>query len=231
MRILSRWHRKREIPSPTELEASSSEPPEPATLGKTVETRHYTHEDFVREQGKKWKQRRAEQEQRRAEEEQRRADEMRFIPAQLREGEAAFSVVLVGCAGDEADLTDVLGWTFGMDEVEAAKLVQRVIHIEPEIMQEAVSQEDAIALKVQLEAEGARVRIRPVLRSPENRQTIPEHVRHEVWRRDRGQCVDCGSRERLEFDHIIPVSRSGANTARNIELRCEACNRKKGDRI
>jgi hypothetical protein len=42
--------------------------------------------------------------------------------------------------------------------------------------------------------------------SPE-RQRIPERVRHEVWRRDQGMCVDCGSRERLEFDHIIPVSK------------------------
>jgi hypothetical protein len=59
------------------------------------------------------------------------------------------------------------------------------------------------------------------------REAIPERVRHEVWRRDQGRCVDCGSRERLEFDHIIPVSRGGSNTARNIELRCEACNRRK----
>jgi hypothetical protein len=59
------------------------------------------------------------------------------------------------------------------------------------------------------------------------REAIPQRVRHEVWRRDQGRCVDCGSRERLEFDHIIPVSKGGSNTARNIELRCEACNRRK----
>ena len=63
------------------------------------------------------------------------------------------------------------------------------------------------------------------------RQAVPQRVRHEVWRRDRGSCVDCGSRARLEFDHIIPVSRGGSNTARNIELRCERCNRRKGARI
>ena len=62
-------------------------------------------------------------------------------------------------------------------------------------------------------------------------EPIPEHVRTEVWRRDGGQCVDCGSRERLEFDHIVPVSKGGSNTARNLELRCENCNRKKGARI
>ncbi len=63
------------------------------------------------------------------------------------------------------------------------------------------------------------------------REAIPERVRHEVWRRDRGRCVDCGARERLEFDHIIPISRGGSNTARNIELRCEACNRRKSATI
>jgi 5-methylcytosine-specific restriction endonuclease McrA len=63
------------------------------------------------------------------------------------------------------------------------------------------------------------------------RRSIPERVRHEVWRRDRARCVDCGSRGRLEFDHIIPVSKGGSRTARNLELRCEPCNRGKGARI
>jgi 5-methylcytosine-specific restriction endonuclease McrA len=59
------------------------------------------------------------------------------------------------------------------------------------------------------------------------REAIPQRVRHEVWRRDQGRCVDCRSRERLAFDHIIPVSKGGSNTVRNIELRCETCNRRK----
>jgi hypothetical protein len=63
------------------------------------------------------------------------------------------------------------------------------------------------------------------------RPGIPERVRHEVWRRDRGTCVDCGSRARLEFDHIIPLARGGSSTARNLEVRCEVCNRVKGAKI
>jgi 5-methylcytosine-specific restriction endonuclease McrA len=60
------------------------------------------------------------------------------------------------------------------------------------------------------------------------REPIPESVRLFVWQRDRGQCVKCGSRERLEFDHIIPIIAGGSNTERNIQLLCETCNRSKG---
>jgi len=63
------------------------------------------------------------------------------------------------------------------------------------------------------------------------RESIPEEVRIAVWRRDGGKCARCGSREKLEYDHIIPVSRGGSNTVRNIELLCESCNRKKKDNI
>lgn len=63
------------------------------------------------------------------------------------------------------------------------------------------------------------------------REPIPAQVKREVWRRDGGACVECGSRELLEFDHIIPVSRGGANTVRNLQLLCERCNRLKSDQI
>lgn len=63
------------------------------------------------------------------------------------------------------------------------------------------------------------------------RTRIPENVRIEVWRRDQGKCASCESRENLEYDHIVPVSRGGSNTARNVELLCEDCNRAKGNRI
>ncbi len=49
-------------------------------------------------------------------------------------------------------------------------------------------------------------------------RTIPSHVRREVWKRDGGRCsfvseagVRCSSRERLEFDHVRPVSRGGGH--------------------
>ena len=63
------------------------------------------------------------------------------------------------------------------------------------------------------------------------RPRIAEAVRIEVWRRDGGRCSRCGSRESLEYDHIVPLARGGSNTARNVELLCEKCNRSKGDKI
>lgn len=63
------------------------------------------------------------------------------------------------------------------------------------------------------------------------RERISEEVRIAVWRRDDGKCARCGNRENLEYDHIVPVSKGGGNTARNIELLCESCNRKKSGKI
>jgi hypothetical protein len=60
---------------------------------------------------------------------------------------------------------------------------------------------------------------------------IDEDVRIFVWRRDQGMCAKCGSREALEYDHIIPVSKGGNNLARNVELLCARCNRLKADNI
>ena len=63
------------------------------------------------------------------------------------------------------------------------------------------------------------------------REQIPENVRIFVWRRDEERCVRCGGQEKLEFDHIIPISKGGNNTERNIQLLCEGCNREKSDKI
>ena len=65
----------------------------------------------------------------------------------------------------------------------------------------------------------------------ESARYVPQRVKTEVWRRDQGRCVMCGSNQWLEYDHIIPVSKGGSNTARNIQLLCMNCNREKSDKI
>ena len=63
------------------------------------------------------------------------------------------------------------------------------------------------------------------------RESIPKSVKMYVWQRDGGRCVECGSKEKLEYDHIIPFSEGGSNTDRNLQLLCEPCNRSKGSKI
>jgi hypothetical protein len=59
-----------------------------------------------------------------------------------------------------------------------------------------------------------------VVELPHNR-LIPTPVKVEVWRRDRGQCVQCGSSKNLHFDHDIPFSKGGSSlTAANVRLLC-----------
>lgn len=72
----------------------------------------------------------------------------------------------------------------------------------------------------------------PVPKKSAHRRIIPSHVKREVWKRDGGKCVMCGSKENLHFDHIIPFSKGGAsNTADNIQLLCGTHNLQKHDKI
>lgn len=59
------------------------------------------------------------------------------------------------------------------------------------------------------------------------RRSIPQDVKIAVSARDGGRCRQCGSTHQLHFDHVIPVSRGGANTVANIQLLCGSCNRSK----
>lgn len=68
-----------------------------------------------------------------------------------------------------------------------------------------------------------------IIVSSNGARMISKQVQREVWRRDEGKCVNCGSNERLEFDHIIAIAKGGSNTVRNIQLLCESCNRAKSD--
>lgn len=72
----------------------------------------------------------------------------------------------------------------------------------------------------------------PSVLEQEHNRLIPTAVKVEVWQRDKGQCVYCGSKVNLHYDHIIPFSKGGSSTtAANIQLLCAACNLKKHNNI
>jgi hypothetical protein len=61
---------------------------------------------------------------------------------------------------------------------------------------------------------------------------IPSAVKQQVWKRDGGQCVECGSTDNLHFDHNIPFSKGGTSLlAENIQLLCAKHNLSKQAKI
>ncbi len=61
---------------------------------------------------------------------------------------------------------------------------------------------------------------------------IPSAVKQEVYKRDRGQCVLCGARDNLHFDHDLPFSVGGSSlTAKNVRLLCARHNLQKSNKI
>ncbi len=83
------------------------------------------------------------------------------------------------------------------------------------------------------EIKNLNIKIETLLKNNGNptREPIPQRVKRYVWQRDKGKCVNCGSNEKIEYDHIIPVIKGGSNTERNIQLLCESCNRTKSSNI
>ncbi len=70
-----------------------------------------------------------------------------------------------------------------------------------------------------------------VVTNAEPSRHIPQDVKNAVWQRDGGKCAQCGSISYLEYDHIIPHTKGGANSEANVQLLCRNCNLKKSDRI
>lgn len=56
-------------------------------------------------------------------------------------------------------------------------------------------------------------------------------VHRAVIFRDGGRCVLCGSREALQFDHLIPQALGGASSYANLRLLCMKCNLQKSNRV
>lgn len=66
----------------------------------------------------------------------------------------------------------------------------------------------------------------------ERSRIIPSSVKKEVWARDGGKCVMCGSTDELHFDHDLPFSKGGTSiTAANVRILCARHNLKKSAKI
>jgi 5-methylcytosine-specific restriction endonuclease McrA len=50
-----------------------------------------------------------------------------------------------------------------------------------------------------------------------------------IWKAQRGKCACCRTKlgEDVHRDHIVPISKGGTNEARNVQLLCGSCNRRK----
>ena len=63
-------------------------------------------------------------------------------------------------------------------------------------------------------------------------RSIPGDVMQEVYLRDRGKCVQCGTEDNIHFDHKIPYSKGGSSkTAKNIQLLCAKHNLSKSNKL
>lgn len=62
----------------------------------------------------------------------------------------------------------------------------------------------------------------------QDRESIPDEVKHLVWNRDGGHCANCGASSDLQYDHVIPLALGGSNSLSNLQLLCGTCNRRKG---
>jgi len=66
----------------------------------------------------------------------------------------------------------------------------------------------------------------------DHNRIIPTSIKLEVWKRDKGRCVQCGSIDNLHFDHILAYAKGGTSLrAENIQLLCARHNLQKRDKI
>ena len=64
-----------------------------------------------------------------------------------------------------------------------------------------------------------------------SKKPIPPDIRWQVWERDNFTCQDCGSRKKLEVDHIYPESKGGVLELSNLQTLCKSCNSSKGSKV
>lgn len=85
-----------------------------------------------------------------------------------------------------------------------------------------------------LQKRKAQTEVAAVNRRVNGRRAVPAAVRRAVFQRDKGRCVFkdprtgqvCGSRNRVELDHIVPVALGGDDSVENLRCLCSAHNKR-----
>lgn len=67
-------------------------------------------------------------------------------------------------------------------------------------------------------------RLKSYLRNAASNYIKREAVREFVFSRDNYKCVECGSENNLQIDHIESVYRGGQNHVDNLQTLCKSCN-------
>lgn len=56
-------------------------------------------------------------------------------------------------------------------------------------------------------------------------------VAQAVLEKDGARCKRCGRQDTLTIDHINPTSNGGKNNIENLQILCQRCNKRKGNKI
>ncbi len=73
---------------------------------------------------------------------------------------------------------------------------------------------------------------KPISKDLKHRRIIPTWVKREVYKRDKGKCIQCGAEDNIHFDHILPFAKGGTSiTSENVQILCARHNIQKSDDI
>ena len=65
----------------------------------------------------------------------------------------------------------------------------------------------------------------PIRTARVRRWKVPKQWREDIKQRSGYRCRDCGKRDYLTIEHIVPVVFGGSNELCNLALLCSPCNR------
>jgi nitrate reductase cytochrome c-type subunit len=118
---------------------------------------------------------------------------------------------------------------------------KNLFHVQTEIIDKYTTEEAILTIKKMVLSEDAKIKkLKKEVELLERLSTqdfknkrplIPDGVKLFVFNRDEGKCISCGSKENLQFDHIIPIAKGGSNSEENVQLLCQQCNLKKSDNL